>query len=118
MQLNREHTLKYEMLVDVANSRRSVAEVQQNPKSKGLTSFIGMGELKYVDGSPHPVQLQPGDRVLLMSDGVFNTLPEAEIESILAQEPEAPKATALMEQRVLEHKSPKQDNFTAILLNI
>ena len=118
MQLNREHTLKYEMLVDVANSRRSVAEVQQNPKGKGLTSFIGMGELKYVDGSPHPVQVQPGDRVLLMSDGVFNTLPEAEIESILAQEPEAPKATALMEQRVLEHKSPKQDNFTAILLNI
>lgn len=118
MQLNREHTLKYEMLVDVANSRRSVAEVRQNPKGKGLTSFIGMGELKYVDGSPHPVQVQPGDRVLLMSDGVFNTLPEAEIESILAQEPEAPKATALMEQRVLEHKSPKQDNFTAILLNI
>ena len=116
IQLNREHTLEQELLLEAANGRRSINEIYQNPKRKGLTSFIGMGELKYVDSSSRPLRLQAGDRILLMTDGVFNTLSDVEIETILSAQATPVKAAAALEQRVLAHKNPKQDNFTAILL--
>ena len=116
IQLNREHTLEQELLVEAANGRRTVSEIYKNPKRKGLTSFVGMGELKYTDSSTRPLRVQPGDRILLMTDGVFNTLSDAEMEAILAAQPTPARAAAALEQRVLAHKNPKQDNFTAILL--
>lgn len=117
-QLNREHVLEQEMLVDIVNNRRTLSQVYQNGKRKGLTSFIGMGELKYVDASPRPMRLQVGDKVLLMSDGVFNTLSETEIEAILTNNPDVVQAAAVLEQSVLARNNPKQDNFTAILLGL
>lgn len=117
-QLNREHVLEQEMLVDIVNNRRTLSQVYQNGKRKGLTSFIGMGELKYVDASPRPMRLQVGDKVLLMSDGVFNTLSETEIEAILTNKPDVVQAAAVLEQSVLARNNPKQDNFTAVLLGL
>lgn len=116
LQLNREHTLEQELLLEAANGRRTVSEIYQNPKRKGLTSFVGMGELKHTDSSTRPLRVQPGDRILLMTDGVFNTLSDAEMEAILAAQPNPARAAAALEQLVLAHKNPKQDNFTAILL--
>ena len=77
-----------------------------------------MGELKYIDGSMRPVKTRQGDRLLLMSDGVFNTLSEQEICSILSGEENAEKAARILENQVLARQNPKQDNFTAIILDI
>lgn len=116
IQLNREHNYESELLWQAVNGEISFQEIQENPKRRGLTSFIGMGKLKYVDGSCHPVSVAAGDWVLLMSDGIFNTLSDQEICDILENCQEPQQAAAEMEERILKYQRPKQDNFTAVIL--
>ena len=75
-----------------------------------------MGELKYVDGSRRRIALERGDKLLLMSDGVYNTLPEEEMGRILEEAGDVQAAAAAFESRILECQKPKQDNFTAVIL--
>lgn len=116
IQLNREHNYESELLWQAVNGEISFAEAEENPKRRSLTSFIGMGKLKYIDGSIKPMEATAGDLLLLMSDGVFNTLSEEEICGILEESPEPQQAAQKMEERILSYGRPKQDNFTAVLL--
>lgn len=63
------------------------------------------------------MEVRQGDKVLLMSDGIFNTISEAEIMNILESTKNAAEAASLMEKRVLEASNPNQDNFTCIILD-
>ncbi|MEY8391615.1 protein phosphatase 2C domain-containing protein [Lachnospiraceae bacterium 45-W7] len=116
IQINREHIYETELLEKAVNGEISFSEVRTNRQRKGLTSFIGMGELKHVDGSLRPLEIMPRDKVLLMSDGVFHTLPETEICRILAETEDAQQAAAELEKQVLARQNPRQDNFTAVIL--
>ena len=64
------------------------------------------------------IKLQQGDRILLMSDGVFNTLSNAEIAGVIRGSADAADAARNMEQRVLHKGAPNQDNFTCVILEI
>jgi len=116
VQLNQEHTLLQEWMPDILNGRMRYEDAVKNPDGVKLTSFIGMGQLKHVDASLRRLRLKPGDRVLLMSDGVFNTLPEPTMEQILAKCPDVQQAANQFEKSILNAKMPGQDNFTAIIL--
>lgn len=118
LQINREHVYEADLLQKAVNHEIGFGDIAQNPQKKSVSSFIGMGELKYIDGSMRPVKTRQGDRLLLMSDGVFNTLSEQEICSILSGEENAEKAARILENQVLARQNPKQDNFTAIILDI
>lgn len=116
IQLNREHNYESELLWQAVNGETSFVEAEENPQRRSLTSFIGMGKLKYIDGSIKPVEAAAGDILLLMSDGVFNTLSEDEICEILREYPGPQQAAQEMEERILQYDRPKQDNFTAVIL--
>lgn len=116
--LNREHIYETELMQKAVNGRITFQSVKTDKSRSGLTSFIGMGELKYIDGSTKKLSYQTGDWLLLMSDGVFNTLSEPEICRIVQESVCASEAAARMEQAVLAKQNPKQDNFTAILLEL
>ena len=116
LQINREHIYEAELMKMAINGEISFSEVKLDKQRKGLTSFIGMGELKFIDGSSRKIPLQKDDAILLMSDGVFNTVSEEEIADILASTPNVKRAEQELEKRVLEYQNPKQDNFTAIIL--
>ncbi len=116
IQLNQEHNYETELLIQAVNGEISFEEARMHPKRQGLTSFIGMGELKYVDGSRRRIALERGDKLLLMSDGVYNTLPEEEMGRILEEAGDVQAAAAAFESRILECQKPKQDNFTAVIL--
>lgn len=116
VQLNQEHTLLQEWMPDILNGKLRYEDVVKNPDGVKLTSFVGMGQLKHVDASLRPIRLNRGDRVLLMSDGVFNTLPEPAMEQILAGCPDVQQAADQFEKAILNAKMPGQDNFTAVIL--
>lgn len=118
LQMNREHVYASELMLKAVNQGISFADVVKDPQKKSLSSFIGMGELRHIDGSMRPLRTQAGDRLLLCSDGVFNTLSDSEVCAILEQEKNANQAALLLEQQVLARKNPKQDNFTAIILDL
>jgi len=118
IQLNREHIYRAELLERAINGKLSFSEALHDPQSERLSSFIGMGELKHVDFCQNSLQLLPGDRILLMSDGIFNTLSNQDISRAISSTPNAASAAAQLEQRVLQAASPNQDNFTCVILEL
>ena len=117
IQINREHIYKQQLIHEAVNKDISFSRAASDPQKDRLISFLGMGELKYVDGSLRPVDLRQGDKLLLMSDGIFNTISEPEIIRILENTENAAAAAALMEHQILAANNPSQDNFTCVILD-
>jgi len=116
VQLNEEHNRGQELLHKAARGEITYEEARNDPKKNGLTSFIGMGRLKYIDKSLDSIPVAPGDRILLMTDGVFNALPDQTIEAVLNQYPNVQQAAAELERLVIQRANPRQDNFTAVII--
>lgn len=116
IQLNQEHNRGQDLLRQAIAGQLTFDEVRADPKKSGLTSYIGMGKLKYVEKSLHSIPLTPGDRIVLMTDGVFNALPEDAICAILKQTPDVTQAARQLERAVIARACPHQDNFTAVIL--
>lgn len=60
-----------------------------------------------------PMLMQPGDRVLLCSDGLWGSVSDAEITAQLADKPISDAVPELVEQ-ALRNAGPKSDNVTVI----
>lgn len=118
IQINREHIYSAELLERAINGKISFAEALRDPQADRLSSFVGMGELKHVDICMNRLKLCRGDRILLMSDGVFNTLSNEEIAGVIQSASDAAGAAAQLEQKVLQKNSPNQDNFTCVILEV
>ncbi len=116
IQLNREHNYESELLWQAVNGEISFAQAWENPERRSLTSFIGMGKLKYIDGSLNPIEIVSGDCLMLMSDGVFHTLSDQEICTVLHDYDDPQQAAEKLEAMILSDNKPKQDNFTAVIL--
>ena len=101
---------------DILEGKRSMAEALRDPNGRKLTSFIGMGELRHVDYNRTPIHLLPGDRVLLMSDGVYGTVSDAEMAAILRDCGSVQLAASHIGQRIMGAALPYQDNYTLIVL--
>jgi protein phosphatase len=81
-QLTRDHTVAAEL------ARRGVVrrdEVARHPYRHVVTNVIG-GRQQGVEVEMHKLDLEPGDAVLLCSDGLTESLPDEGIEAILAKE--------------------------------
>lgn len=93
----------------------SRAEAASHPSRAALTSYLGKAEIDDYDRpSDPPVELQPGDKVLLASDGLFGFLPEEEIVHLLGQSPQ--RASEALVAATIGHKFPYQDNVTVAIL--
>lgn len=118
LQLNREHNYEMDLIEKAVNGETAFGEIKSNSRRHGLTSYIGMGRLAHVEGSTRPVKVASGDKLLLMSDGVYNTLSENDMIDILASAPDAKAAAAAFESKIISYNRPRQDNFTAIIVDI
>lgn len=117
-QLNQEHNRGQEQILRAVRGEISFPEARATSKKSNVTSFLGMGKLKYVEKSVRSIPLAPGDRVLLMTDGVFNALTDKGIASVLAENPDVQAAADMLERLVVNHGNSKQDNFSAIILGL
>lgn len=113
-QLNRSHTYAHDLLLDGINGQKTFTQIANDQKATCLTSYLGMGELRYVDIPDAPLKVRPGDKIILMSDGVFNVLNEQELSEALAQDVQA--AAVGITRRIQEKNHPYQDNYTAVIL--
>ncbi len=115
MQLNREHIYRNELMHDAVNDGKNINEAFHAERGGSLTSYLGMGRLKYVDAPAAPIRVQPNDKLILMSDGVYNTLSDSEIEDclVLPSQEAAEQLENLIKEKALIH----QDNYTAVILS-
>ena len=99
----------------VAKGEMKADEAASHPSRAALTSFLGKEDLDEYDhaGDP-PLNLEPGDRILLASDGLFGFLPESEFAAFLTAEPQT--AAEELVQATLAQQRPYQDNITVAIL--
>ena len=99
----------------LAKGEISRGEADSHPSRAALTSYLGKPDLDdYDHPTDPPLELLPGDKILLASDGLFGFLPTEEIIRLLAAEPQ-PAAEALI-QATVGRQSPYQDNITVAVL--
>lgn len=114
MQLNREHIYKNKLALDAVNGEIALPDVYSDTRGSGLISFLGMEKLQYIDFPAEPVRLFAGDKLLLMSDGVYNALDNDELKRCLAADPE--EAAERIREAIQEKGYTNQDNYTAVII--
>ncbi|MDD3409402.1 MAG: serine/threonine-protein phosphatase [Eubacteriales bacterium] len=114
LQLNREHVLGKEN--DEKLALQKAGEQLEARRAKAITAYIGKQNLRLIDRTLHPMKLVRGDRILLMSDGVFGTLSEEEMLSALHQD--CAQAANTLIKAVVAHKAPHQDNATVVIVGV
>ena len=114
IQLTTDHDYARQLAQEVALGNLSAAEAATHPQRQALTSYLGLPFLSEIDRNEDPVILEEGDRILLCSDGLYKTIPDAEIVKFLDREPQ-PAAEALIEATLARGKT-NQDNVTVAIL--
>lgn len=116
LRLNRAHIYQNELYLRAVNGDIGLTQCTQSRMSASLVSFLGMESLRYIDLPAEPVDVEPGDRFILMSDGVYNALTKREISDALCGSPEG--TAARLKQKIEEKNYAGQDNYTAIVLSV
>lgn len=116
----REHNYRLMLTESLKNGKIDNQEYEREVRTRkadALISFIGMGGIHLMDFGSLPIRLEPGDLILLCSDGVCKSLSDIQIQSIIndnAFEPEI--AVERLVDSAMEYGSGSQDNTTAVLL--
>ncbi len=89
-------------------------EALVHPKRNILTRAVGIGPDVEVDR--FPLSVEPGDRFLLCSDGLFNEISETEIARLLVETKDPQEAAQVLVDAVLETEA--RDNVTAAVIDV
>lgn len=90
-------------------------DVSSNPMKNQLTNYLGYAGFQSMEIG-EPIPLEPGDVVVLCSDGIYDALTEVEMEQILMKglspQDSAEEMIACVERKSYKH----QDNATVLIL--
>ncbi|HKV39738.1 MAG TPA: protein phosphatase 2C domain-containing protein [Blastocatellia bacterium] len=113
-QLTTDHVYANELNQDVAQGKISRMQALNDPERDDLTSYLGIGDLVEIDRSLRGYPLEPGDRILLCSDGLYRALSEGEIAAMSGDSPQ--EACENLVRQALGKREPFQDNVTLLTL--
>jgi protein phosphatase len=113
--LNEDHSLAPELDRLAALGQMTAEQAKADPRRHMLRSAVTGEDLDLVDISSRPLVLEPGDYVILASDGV-QTLDTSEIERVVAAYAEdgADAVARALIRAVEAIRDPHQDNTTVI----
>lgn len=115
LRLTDSHTRERQLTAEVEAGRMTRAELITDPERHALSSWLGLRDLPEICINQAPSPLIAGDRLLLCTDGLFNSLDDDEIAPRLAADDPHQAAEALVEA-ALAKANPQQDNVTVIVL--
>lgn len=110
-QITKDHSLVWRM---VDQGRLTHAEARNHPHSNILLRTVGTERNVEID--LFRVELEPGDKVLLCSDGLWGEVEDGEMESVLNQQVDG--RIAARELVRAAHLGGGKDNITVILANV
>jgi PPM family protein phosphatase len=113
--LNEDHSLAPEIDRMAAVGQISPEEARRDPRRHMLRSAVTGEDLDLIDFSGKPLGLEPGDYIILASDGL-QTLESSEIERVItAYATDGAQAVANALIRAVEAvRDPHQDNTTVV----
>lgn len=111
--LNEDHSLAPELDRMAAAGRMTVEEAKHDPRRHMLRSAVTGEELDLIDLTGRPLMLEPGDYIILASDGL-QTLEMTEIQRVVAAYAEdgAEAVAGALIRAVEAVRDPHQDNTT------
>ena len=89
-------------------------ECREDPQATARAQFLGMRGLSEVDCSARPMFLKRGDILIACSDGVGGVLSPDEVSDALDYP--IGEDCRQIEQGVIAHANPNQDNYTALVI--
>jgi PPM family protein phosphatase len=111
-QLTTDHTVVGEL---VRRGRLTPEQAAIHPERSILTRAVGLDPRIPVD-TPAPLELAPGDRVLLCSDGLTEVVPEVKLTELLTTEPDGDAACRSLIDAANSAGGP--DNITVVLVRV
>jgi PPM family protein phosphatase len=111
-QLTTDHTLVEQLVQD---GRLSRDEIATHPQRSVITRAIGVDATVDVDTFP-PLVLQPGDQILLCSDGLTGPVTDQQLTDLLMSEPDGDSVVTQLIQAANDAGGP--DNITVVLLRV
>lgn len=115
--LNEDHSLAPELDRLAEAGSISWAAARADPRRHVLRSALTGTEIEMIDRSPQPLALEPGDLVILASDGI-HTIPEADIARVAAAAATPDAAAAALLAAVEAAGEVYQDNTTVVVVRV
>lgn len=117
-QVTRDHNYWLRLQEKVAVGQMTMEEAMAQRHKEALISYLGMGNVSLMDINTEPFTMQYGDMIMLCSDGITKTLPDAQIKKIILADEVKPaqKAEALVEAAT-HANSHSQDNTSVVLVH-
>jgi len=116
--LNKKHIFQSVLEEKFIMGEISSEELKNNSYKKRLTSYIGHKGFNDIEISRKALELRKGDKIILCSDGVYNSVTEIEMERVLSKKITPECACDEIIEIIKRKNSPKQDNATIIVLEI
>lgn len=122
VQFTQDHNYRTVLQEQKAVGRITEEEyLRRMDRAEALVSYLGMEHFALLDCSTEPLPLIRGDRVLLMTDGLYKLADHEEILRIIDNFSNTEEALQALELRVRNNAArtgASRDNMTAILIEI
>ena len=116
IKLNREQNLAYTLDICEAMGYMTRQEARGNLFRKSITNHLCDGRGGLCDRNLKPFRLCPGDKLILMSDGISEMLEQSEICACINKDDADPAEEMI--KAVKAKANPRQDNMSAIIIEI
>lgn len=122
VQVTQDHI--YQIVLDGRLENGEISQLEyarEEGRGEALISYLGIGDLQLIDNNTTPFVLKAGDKLLLMSDGLYKAVPDAEIKTILGNfknNSDALQALNLKAGKNAKKAIQNRDNTTAALIQI
>lgn len=114
--LNQKQIFQRVLEAQYLSGQITESELLKNPKKKRLTNYIGHEAFREIEISNRCLKLKQGDKIILCSDGVYNSLSELEMEEVLSQNITPTQAAEAIIGIIKRKNVSNQDNATIIIL--
>ncbi len=85
---------------------------------KRIWNYVGRDGFEELELCERPIRIKPGDKILMMSRGIFEELSWSEIEDILEGRETAKVLTGRLVEAAIAKNDPEMENGSVLLLNI
>lgn len=91
------------------------------PRGSALVNYLGIGQLSLIDYNAAPIRLEPEDRILMATDGLYRLVGDEEIRTVLDNFRNIEDALAILEQKAKRKAAEtrqSRDNMTTAIIRI
>lgn len=122
VQLTKDQT--YQIVLDEKKAAGLLTDEQYSSeicRGETLISFLGIGNLNLIDYSVSPITLCSEDRIIVMSDGLYKTVSDEKIKSIMLNFKNGQEALSALEEiskKCAKKANISRDNTTVAIISI